>query len=72
MAFLVRKNFCVYFFPLVAFFVGYSRVYLAQHFVTDVLAGMFVGIVSSYLSWLIYEKFRKKKARVTKEEPGTQ
>lgn len=61
MAFIVRGNFWVYFFPLIAFFVGYSRVYLAQHFVTDVFAGMMVGIVSSYLSLLVYEKFKKRK-----------
>lgn len=60
-AFIIRGNFWMYFFPLVAFFVGYSRVYLAQHFVTDVLAGMFVGMVSSYLALLIYEQIRKRK-----------
>ena len=60
MAFIVRGNFWVFFFPLVAFFVGYSRVYLAQHFVTDVFAGIFIGIISSWLSLLLYEKFRKK------------
>jgi membrane-associated phospholipid phosphatase len=59
LAFIVRRNFWVYFFPLIAFFVGYSRVYLAQHFVTDVFAGMLTGIVSSYLSILIYKKFRQ-------------
>jgi membrane-associated phospholipid phosphatase len=61
MAYLVRRNFWVYFFPLIAFFVGYSRVYLAQHFVTDVLAGMVVGIVSSYLSLLVYEQYKRKR-----------
>lgn len=61
MAFIIKRNFWVYFFPLVAFFVGYSRVYLAQHFVTDVFAGMLVGIVSSYLSLLVYEKFKRRK-----------
>ena len=61
MAFIVRKKIWLYVFPLIAFFVGYSRVYLAQHFVTDVFAGMLIGIVSSYLSLLVYEKFRKKK-----------
>lgn len=61
MAYIVRGNFWVYFFPLVAFFVGYSRVYLAQHFVTDVFAGMLVGIISSYLSLLVYERYKKKK-----------
>ncbi len=67
MAFIVRGNFWVYFFPLVAFFVGYSRVYLAQHFVTDVFAGMLIGIVSSYFSLLVYEKFKSRK--VGKMEP---
>jgi membrane-associated phospholipid phosphatase len=61
MAFIIRGMFWVFFFPLVAFFVGYSRVYLAQHFVTDVFAGMLIGILSSYLSLLVYEKFKKRK-----------
>jgi len=62
MAFLVRGNFWVFFFPLVAFFVGYSRVYLAQHFVTDVFAGMIIGIISSYLSLMVYEAYKKRRA----------
>ena len=66
MAYIVKGNFWVYFFPVVAFFVGYSRVYLAQHFVTDVFAGMIIGIISSYLSLLVYEKYRKRKRK--KEE----
>ena len=67
LASIVRKNVWVYIFPLIAFFVGYSRVYLAQHFVTDVLAGVFVGIVSSYLSLLIHEKFRKRRQNLEEE-----
>jgi membrane-associated phospholipid phosphatase len=63
-AFIVRRNFWAYFFPVIAFFVGYSRVYLAQHFVTDVLAGMFIGIVSAYLSLLIYQQFSKRKQKL--------
>jgi len=60
-AFIVKKKFWTYFFPLIAFFVGYSRVYLAQHFVTDVLAGIFIGIVSSYLALWITSVYSKKK-----------
>lgn len=60
LASIVKKNFWVYFFPIIAFFVGYSRVYLAQHFVTDVFAGILVGMVSAYLSLLVHERFRKK------------
>jgi membrane-associated phospholipid phosphatase len=62
LAFIVKRDLWVYFFPLVAFFVGYSRVYLAQHFVADVFAGILVGIVSSYLSLLIWERFRRWRA----------
>lgn len=61
LSFLVRRRFAVYAFPLVAFLVGYSRVYLAQHFVTDVLAGIIIGILSSYLSLVLYDGYQKKK-----------
>ena len=73
-AFIVRRNIWVFVFPLIAFFVGYSRVYLAQHFVTDVFAGMLIGIVSSWLSLLIYEKYRNRKTKHSmkgmEEEPS--
>lgn len=47
--------------PLVALVVGYSRIYLGQHFLTDVSAGVVIGIVSSYLALLIYHLYVKKK-----------
>ncbi|HEX6849433.1 MAG TPA: phosphatase PAP2 family protein [Chitinophagaceae bacterium] len=43
--------------PLLALLAGYSRVYLGQHFPTDIFAGMCIGIVSAILSLLIYRKF---------------
>lgn len=61
LAFLVRRNFAMFVFPLLAFLVGYSRVYLAQHFVTDVLVGSVIGIFSSYLAILVYDYYRRKK-----------
>jgi membrane-associated phospholipid phosphatase len=64
LAFITRRKFAVFVFPLIAFLVGYSRVYLAQHFVTDVLAGMFVGIISSYAALLIYNYFLQKKRQI--------
>jgi membrane-associated phospholipid phosphatase len=67
-AYIVRGKFWMYFFPLVAFFVGYSRVYLAHHFVSDVFAGMLIGIISSYIALLAYQKFRTRKAERKLEE----
>lgn len=64
LAYLVKRKWAIVVFPILAFLVGYSRVYLAQHFVTDVAVGIVVGIISSYTAILIYEYFRKKKREV--------
>jgi membrane-associated phospholipid phosphatase len=70
MAFRLAKTFGTFFFPLIAFFVGYSRVYLAQHFVTDVFAGALIGIVSAYLSLLVYVWWRERKDAKKQREAG--
>jgi membrane-associated phospholipid phosphatase len=61
LSFIVRKRFAVFFFPVIAFLVGYSRVYLAQHFVTDVLAGSVIGIISSYAALMLHNHLQRKK-----------
>lgn len=70
LAYLVRQRFAVFVFPLIAFIVGYSRVYLAQHFVTDVLVGSVIGICSSYLAIVIYDYFQRKK-KAMEAEPSS-
>ena len=69
LSFIIRKKFAVFFFPVIAFLVGYSRVYLAQHFVTDVLAGSLIGIISSYAALLIHNRILQKK-RQRQQEPS--
>jgi membrane-associated phospholipid phosphatase len=43
---------------ILAFLAGYSRVYLAQHFLTDVLGGVCIGIISGIIA-LLFKKSEK-------------
>lgn len=42
---------------VVAILVGYSRIYLSQHFTSDVLAGSLVGIVSAIVIYTLFHRF---------------
>jgi len=55
--------------PLFALVAAYSRVYLAQHFPTDIFAGMCIGIVSAILSLIIYRGFNKNMKRQDDSKP---
>jgi len=44
-----------------AIIVGYSRIYLAQHFIDDVLAGALIGIASAIFCWILFYKLFSKK-----------
>ena len=44
---------------LIAILVGYSRIYLSQHFLADVLAGSIVGIVAVLILIPLIKKLRK-------------
>jgi membrane-associated phospholipid phosphatase len=61
--YLKRKSICI-FSIFFAFLIGYSRIYLAHHFLIDVLAGAIVGILFGTLSILWFDniilKFAKK------------
>lgn len=70
LAYVLRGKWASFVFPLVAFLVGYSRVYLAQHFVTDVAAGTIVGIISSYSALLAYEWLRRNKREAQQKSSG--
>lgn len=59
LAHMINKKSWSIILPILALLAGYSRVYLAQHFLTDVWAGMCIGIFSSILSLLIYRSFVK-------------
>lgn len=51
------------FYLLIAVAVGYSRIYLGQHFLTDVLMGSFLGVTIAILvHWAFAERFRSRAA----------
>lgn len=54
-----NKSYSILFF-LYAFLVGYSRIYLGQHFMDDVLVGAIVGVASAIFCWVFFDKFYKR------------
>ena len=45
---------------LFALITGYSRIYLGVHFISDVIAGAFVGILVGWIIYMIYNWVRHK------------
>lgn len=41
--------------------VGYARLYLSQHFITDVYAGMLIGVITTTLVYYFYPQKSKSK-----------
>lgn len=58
---LLPKKWWVIFGFVYAVLVGYSRVYLAQHFPLDVAGGVIIAIISTWLSVLLQQYWWKKK-----------
>jgi len=56
---LIRNRWVIPFGFLYAAMVGYSRIYLAQHFPVDVGAGIITGLVTAFLSLLIQKRFSR-------------
>ena len=63
LAFFERNKIANLLYLLVAVVVGYSRIYLGQHFLTDVLMGSFLGVLTAVLvHWIFAERFRSRAA----------
>ena len=44
---------------VLAFLVGYSRIYLSQHFLEDVYAGSIIGVVTSFIVFYFIQKSKR-------------
>lgn len=59
LAFFEKNNIGKITYLLVAVAVGYSRIYLGQHFLSDVLMGSCIGVLTAiFAHWLFAEKLR--------------
>lgn len=54
-----NKNYSIVFL-LLATLVGYSRIYLGQHFMNDVLAGSIIGMLSAIICYIYFDKTVKR------------
>jgi undecaprenyl-diphosphatase len=54
---VMKPSYLVFIFPLI---FAYSRIYLALHFPTDILAGYLFGAISGFTFFKIYSYFKNK------------
>jgi membrane-associated phospholipid phosphatase len=51
LALVSRQNWIKLLMLILAFMVAYSRVYLSQHFLIDIMAGSFIGLISAIICY---------------------
>ncbi len=60
LAFLLKNKSYSFIFLMMAILIGYSRIYLGQHFPEDVVAGSAIGVVSTMATMIMLDKFFPK------------
>lgn len=60
LAFLVKNNVIKFLFFLIALLIGYSRVYLSQHFFVDIVFGSIIAVVFMTFSFYFFTKLSAK------------
>ena len=59
-ALIAKSNRFKFLFFVLALLAGYSRIYLSQHFMQDVLAGSLIGCISAFIFYMIFHKNESK------------
>ncbi|MDD3320144.1 MAG: phosphatase PAP2 family protein [Paludibacter sp.] len=60
LSFFTKKPLIHFIFFIMAFLVGYSRIYLSQHFALDVLVGSMIGVLTAVICRFYLDKFSIK------------
>ncbi len=58
LALFSKNNYFKLIFSIIAIIVAFSRVYLSQHFLIDILVGSFIGLFFSFLTYSYINKFK--------------
>jgi membrane-associated phospholipid phosphatase len=62
LTYVVKNKYYPYLFLCLAAIVGYSRIYLAQHFLIDVTVGSIIGVSTAVLSIWLVDQWKNKKS----------
>lgn len=57
--FTTRNRNLQFLYLLLAYLVGYSRMYLSLHFLPDIIAGSLIGIISAAISVMIFNHWKR-------------
>lgn len=58
---LVEKKHLQYLFLTLAVLVGFSRVYISQHFLADIVVGSVIGVLWASMTYVFFERLSNKK-----------
>lgn len=56
LALITNRSSLKFLFFICAFLIGYSRIYLAEHFITDVLAASLIGVSCTLLTYSLFTR----------------
>ena len=66
---LVRHRLMTAVMTIVVLINIWTRLYLGQHYLSDICVGILWGIVSGYIGWRVYRRYSRQERRITEFAP---